>query len=149
VADEESAPGPQSVAEKQILRFAQNDTFGRSVHEEQSLTTSRCFAVPSRFAQDDNKRLPRANYAQVLRISCIGSLNLKPAVETLVAAEVATREQLTSVATLTVWVKRGMGILGETWHGHLAHESRAGPVFAKATPWQAARATPGQLPFLG
>jgi len=64
---------------------------------------------------------------------------LKPAVEALVTAEVSTREQLASVATLTIWVKRGMGIL----------PMNHGPVFAKATPWQAARATPRQLPFLG
>jgi len=38
-------------------------------------------------------------------------LNLKPAVEALVTAEVSTREQLASVATLTIWVKRGMCIL--------------------------------------
>jgi len=37
-----------------------------------------------------------------------------------------------SVARLTVWVKRGMGIL--PMHGHLAHESRAGrPCHALAT----------------
>jgi len=39
--------------------------------------------------------------------------------------------------------------VGEVWHGHLAHESRARPVFAKATPWQTARATHLQLRFLG
>jgi len=55
---------------------------------------------------------------------------LETAVETLVPAEVSTREQLTTAATLSVWVKRGMGILP------MNHE-------------RGDRATPGQLRFLG
>jgi len=70
---EESTPWSQSGAEKQILpasgrfaapsRFAQNDTFERSLHEEKSLTTSQHFAVPNHLTQDATKRMPRANHA--------------------------------------------------------------------------------------